>query len=221
MGWYQYLSNAQSHSTFILVMIIITIIIIYISLKNSKKTTEITPDSLLNKYNITSINQLNKEIFELFAATEEAKTREDEIAIKYLCSPELSKKYLKELSNLHEMELEYTNKNFELISLELKDIKEENNYLLVTAVIKTKGITYIQSSKGELVDGDIDDKDKLLNTLIVKKDLNKKSVKCSNCQAELSEHFQNKCEYCNTPFNYKSTKWTLLSNSKGDRYEEK
>ncbi|MGN1371102.1 MAG: TIM44-like domain-containing protein [Candidatus Coprovivens sp.] len=208
---------------FLLLLITFVVIGLYIIRKKGSPENDIykSNETLLKKYNITNKEVLTKEIFNLFSSTEEARTREDKKAIEYLCSQELSKQYIKELSNLHEMELEYTNKNYELVTLKLKEIKEENNTLKITAVIKTKCISYVQSTEGEMLDGDIDDKEDRTNTIIVKKDLNKPTVNCLNCNAPLEEQAENKCPYCNTPFNYKSTKWTMLSNKKGDLYEEK
>lgn len=208
---------------FLLLLIAFVVIGLFIIRKKFSLENDLykSNEPILKKYNITNKEELTKEIFDIFSSTEEARTREDKKAIEYLCSQELSKQYIKELSNLHEMELEYTNKNYELVTLDLKEITEENNTLKITAVIKTKCIAYVQSSKGEMLDGDIDDKEDRTNTIIVNKDLNKPVVNCLNCNAPLEEVVENKCPYCNTPFNYKSTKWTMLSNKKGDLYEEK
>lgn len=206
--------------TIIILCVIAYFLYMYIKrIMTPKKDLFIENNTLFKTYEITSKEQLETEIFNVFSQVEEAKTTEDYEAINYLCSKELSQRYKKELENLKEMELKYTNKNFELQALKLNKVEEKEGGLLLTVTLETNCISYKQSGDGDIVDGSITNKEYKKNTLTIKKDLKKEQRKCPNCNAPVEKIMVKKCPYCNTPTHFGSTKWTLVAVKEGDTYE--
>ena len=142
-----------------------------------------------------------EKLYQIFLDVQKAWMEFDYDQLSRLCTDELYQSYKSDLEVLQLKNGKNIMSDFHVIQSAVKNIVEENGMIIITFqlrvafhdyVINTTNHRVIRGSKRNIMDNSY------LLEYVVKKDNEKKLVKCPNCGAELKGR---DCEYCNSHFN--------------------
>ena len=202
--------------SFLAVILVAVILVCFLFPKRSlfskqKRESVGDCDSEIQKYfpNLTE-GELIKLLYHKFLDVQKAWMEFDYQALKKLCSDELYQSYYSDLEVLKASHEQNIMSGFQMLSANIEEIKEENDYILVHMYLDACFYDYIiDSSTKEVTKGSRLGKlhNRYQLEFIVSK--NKDDIICPNCGAKISKSKENVCPYCDSPISLVSSEFVL------------
>ena len=204
----------------IFILIFITIIIIALSKKSKKiqntikesiNYADISEDKLKELIPDMTLNEVKRVVYDRFIEIQNAWMDFDYDKLRTLCTDELYNSYIAQLDVLKIKNNKNIMSDFINQGIKITEIKEENDNISITAIMKVSFYDYVVDSNEKVVRGS--KKNKITNnyrmTFIKAKDSSTQTDHCPNCGAPISDNASQKCEYCNSTIVKSSSEFVL------------
>lgn len=208
------------YDTFDLIFALIVIIIlvaIFARKKPTNNSNQITnyqdiSEEQLHKYlPNASLTEIKDTVYNRFKEIQEAWMEFDYDKLRELCTDELYNSYIAQLDVLKIKNNKNIMKEFNKLTLNITNIKEENNNINISVYLKVSFYDYVVDKDNNVVRGT--DKTKITNnyimTFVKAKDENSNINHCPNCGAPINSNASQKCEYCDTTIVQSSSEFVL------------
>ncbi len=162
----------------------------------------------LNKYNINYADLIN-ELSNDYVDIQKAWMNFDYESLKSLLTDELYNTYVNQLETLKIKNEKNIMENIKVKETNLLYVKEENDYIVVTASLKVEQTDYIVNNNGEVTRGSKLDLNEVEYTITFVKPLSIKDTKCPNCGANLNGVTSGKCPSCRTTIILNQNKFVM------------
>ena len=135
--------------------------------------------------------------------------------LKKLLTDELYNTYNMELETLKLKNQKNVMSGFELLSINLTDLKKENNQFIATVMLNVRFKDYIVDSSDKVIRGKENTKinNVYLLTFVKSVDENKNNI-CPKCGAEVSGNTTGICNYCGSKIVFNEFDWVMSKKQK-------